>query len=460
MKRVAILGGRLQGTEAVFLAKLAGCHCILIEKERNTPASGIADAVLLCDVQHPSAELLALLDSADLVLPATENQGALSALSALAKERNLPLAFSEQAYAVSSSKQKSDRLFRQLGIPCPRYADEVARDARDSGAWAQDGYILKPSGGSGSDGIVRVDDPAALNQILAGADGLQAGAGRPNRSAGALAAEPGEGEAHGAADWIAQEYLPGRAFSVEVIGCPGHYRCYPLTEIHVDGGMDCCRVTVPLALGSDPAVQALYSDTLRLAEATGLYGIMDVEAIWHEGLMKVLEIDARFPSQTPAAVYASVGINYIEELLSLVGGTWGDSPSGEKPDSEATFATYENIVATVQPDEAMPRVQSLGEHALAGAGPLSLHREEGTGEHAFGADYALTDLRTDTATGTTSLCGAFIYRAASEQGLDARRAEIHERIRQTVLCGKAADRFSEAHFRSVHGDPADGRRGE
>ena len=49
-----------------------------------------------------------------------------------------------------------------------------------------------------------------------------------------------------------------------------------------------------------------------------LRGIMDVEAIVHKGVPKVLEIDARMPSQTPAAAYNATGVNLIEVLVDAI----------------------------------------------------------------------------------------------------------------------------------------------
>ena len=44
---------------------------------------------------------------------------------------------------------------------------------------------------------------------------------------------------------------------------------------------------------------------------------MDLEVIEHNGIFKVLEIDARIPSQTPTAVLHSSGMNLLEELRDL-----------------------------------------------------------------------------------------------------------------------------------------------
>ncbi len=42
-----------------------------------------------------------------------------------------------------------------------------------------------------------------------------------------------------------------------------------------------------------------------------------VEVIDDHGEFKVLEIDARLPSQTPTVVYHTTGVNFVEELMEL-----------------------------------------------------------------------------------------------------------------------------------------------
>ena len=48
--KVAIIGGKLQGTEAVYLAKAAGIASILIDSNPVVPASGFADEFICGDV--------------------------------------------------------------------------------------------------------------------------------------------------------------------------------------------------------------------------------------------------------------------------------------------------------------------------------------------------------------------------------------------------------------------------
>ena len=54
----------------------------------------------------------------------------------------------------------------------------------------------------------------------------------------------------------------------------------------------------------------------RLAEGLALHGLMDVEVVAGPDGWRVLEIDARFPSQTPLTVWLSTGRNLAEELAS------------------------------------------------------------------------------------------------------------------------------------------------
>lgn len=55
---------------------------------------------------------------------------------------------------------------------------------------------------------------------------------------------------------------------------------------------------------------------LNLAEMLRLHGLMDLEVIQTPEGMRVLEIDARFPSQTPTAVWLSTGVNLAEHLAA------------------------------------------------------------------------------------------------------------------------------------------------
>ena len=64
--RVAIVGGKLQGIEAAFLAHEAGWEVVLIDKKPNVPASGLCQSFYQYDVTEESLSLLQALQEVDL----------------------------------------------------------------------------------------------------------------------------------------------------------------------------------------------------------------------------------------------------------------------------------------------------------------------------------------------------------------------------------------------------------
>jgi pyrrolysine biosynthesis protein PylC len=401
-KRIVVIGGKLQGIEACYLASKAGYHVTLIDKRADTPASGLADEVIVGDVAITGSAsarygnhdpLMDCLVASDMIVPAFEDDFALEAIARIADELDLPIAFSLPAYKITSSKRKSDELIRSLGLPAPR----------DAGA----SVIVKPSTGSGSVGVRRFDSDLEARDYIAGLEGE----------------EP-----------IIQEYLDGPSYSIEVIGCSsGHcgldqkspdshagYRTYAITQIHIDDNYDCNLVTTPCGLMPEHE-RSLRDSAMKLAEAVGLYGIMDVEVILSDGEMKILEIDARLPSQTPAAVLASTGVNYLEELMELVSAGKSGSLHHCTPRDDMVCASYENILVTRDHG-----VRSEGEHIMSASGPLTMYMMEGAAPGdvtapPFGADEAITDWHPDC----TEFRGIFINAAATEAELAEKRERMY-----------------------------------
>ncbi|MDR3225586.1 MAG: ATP-grasp domain-containing protein [Clostridiales Family XIII bacterium] len=484
MRKVVIIGGKLQGVEASYLAHKAGIRSALIDMNEGTPASGVADEVFLCDVRRlpgagpdnvPSAvvhtasdaalcaasnssneEIINLLLSADLILPALEDKEALDAIVRLSNKYGLPLAFSPDAYAVSSSKLKSDALIHRLGIPSPAYAATSSKlksgecihrceipSRADADMPKDRRWIVKPSEGSGSRGVkvfpsleeaqafAKKQTPGhAPAEAHPPADAPAPAEAHPPAATSPITAPARATEQTKTEDMVVQEYLDGPSYSIEVIGGPGSYRTYAITQIHVDEASDCNLVTTPCNITPQQDA-ALRRDTVKLAESTKLYGVMDVEVILHNGEMKVLEIDARIPSQTPAAVLASTGVNMLEEIMALAErsatatpvdtpiiaaatpvATPGTATATLVPTTTPRYASYENIIATRE------SVVSKGEHIMGKAGPLTLR----TGW--CGADESMTDYRE----GCPEFRGIFINAADTESELARKRSRMYEAI--------------------------------
>ena len=335
---VAIAGGALQGMEMTYLAGKAGFETLLLDRRGDAPATGICHRFVAMDLTDPEA-LTRVLKTVDLVLPATENAQALRSLVARCGETSTPLAFDPGAYSISSSKATSDELFRDLGIPAPRPWPGCAFPV-----------LAKPDGESGSRGVEVFHDLPALEARF--------GTTPP----------PGR---------VVQEYLAGPAYSIEVVGRPGDYTPLQVTRLEMARDFACKRVVAPSGL--PPHLLRRFEEmAVTLAEAVALTGIMDVEAILHEGQLKVLEIDARFPSQTPMAVYHSTGVNMVEGLARMFSSSAGRVPT-PLPAQPPRGALLEHVRF------CRGHLDVCGEHIMAAAGPLRLERG------FFGADEALTN---------------------------------------------------------------------
>ena len=335
--RLAVVGGGLQGTEAAYLAGKAGWEVRLLDRREEVPARGLACEFVRCDASDPTA-LDRALCGVDLVLPALEDTPVLENLSRWADARGVPLAFDLSAYAVSSSKLVSNRLFRRLGLALPREGPACGLP-----------LLVKPDGLSGSRGVQVFRDREAWRYWR---ERLQ----DPER-------------------WVIQEYLQGPSYSIEVLGWPEACQALQVTELEMDGVHDCKRVRAPANL--DPALSGEFARVAaELAAAVRLRGLMDVEVILNDGRLKLLEIDARLPSQTPIAVYWSTGYNMVPALGNLF--LRGDTPDPLPAPGRAVVLEHLHAVGS--------RLEVAGEHVLCRRGPLRLQKG------FYGAEEALTDL--------------------------------------------------------------------
>ena len=402
--RLLVLGGRLQGTEAVYLAQKAGYETILMDRSPAPPAAGLADRHVAADIMADESSSRSLARTCDAILPACEDEVALEWLTERASEWGVPLLFDMAAWRVTRSKRASRRLFEHLGVSRPE-------------PWPACGFpvVVKPDGASGSYGVSMAADEIALTAASA-----------------ALVAAGHE--------VVVEEYVSGPSLSLEVLGWHGRGLPLQVTGLELDSVYDCKRVVAPVgeAAAGAPAAAGLGRSassagsacpwdweqavghgvlarfaamSVRLAEGLGLNGIMDVEVMVRDGLEpQVLEIDARLPSQTPTAVYWSSGLNVVELLVET-------ARRGEPPTvcrSVRRACVYQHVVARDG------RLEVAGEHALAKARPL--RRLPGL----FGADEVLTDREPGAGTWVATL----ITTADDVAAARARGARAIQRLAQ------------------------------
>jgi pyrrolysine biosynthesis protein PylC len=346
---VAVVGGNLQGVEATYLARKAGWEVILIDKNSNAPASGLCDDFVKGDVTDAGSHS-DILQQADIIIPALENLSALRILHRKSMETGTPLAFDSHAYSITSSKLQSNQLFSRLDIATPEPYPECKFPV-----------IVKPDASSGSRGVHIFEEIRVLNNFISQTENMNS--------------------------WVIQKFVPGPSYSLEVIGSPGNYHALTVTDLFMDAQFDCKRVTVPTELSS-AFVKKFEKISLLIAEKLGLTGIMDVEVIEHEGNLKVLEIDARLPSQTPAAVFWSTGINMVALLGQLyLKGKIKTKPAMDPP----RFVIYEHLSVSKE------KIEIAGEHMMSQAGPLTCYQD------FFGADEAITNYYPDRKSWTATM---------------------------------------------------------
>ena len=375
--KAAVIGGKLQGVEAAWLAHRANWAVLAVDRNENAPVRGLADVFYSFDI-FESDKLAQLMRYADIVIPAIENSPALMFIYRTARELGKPVLFDADAYELSSSKLRSDAFFLLHNIPAPH-------------KWpgCECPLIAKPSGLSGSHGVQKL-------HTLQGLSALEA------RQNGDLR------------QWVLQEFVDGPSYSIEIMAHQGICRTFQVTELEMDDVYDCKRVMAPADLS--PRMLRAFSDcAVKLARAMRLDGLMDVEVIRQQDVLKVLEIDARLPSQTPTAVLLSSGINMLSVWAE--GLTDGDSAEYTMVKPRA-HVLYEHILVT--PD----RVRVAGEHIMAGRGPLH------SCQNFFGADEAITDYQPQIK--QPEWVATLLLTASSREEARAKEQAVVQRIMKKV----------------------------
>jgi pyrrolysine biosynthesis protein PylC len=257
--------------------------------------------------------------------------------------------------------------------------------------------VAKPSQASGSHGVVVLRDKGQVRSVFP--HGL-----------------PRQG-------WVLQAYLHGPSYSLEVIGRPGSYLPLQVTELFMDADHDCKRVAAPCRLQPDQ-IRELETMAVGIAEALGLTGLMDLEVVWHNDGFKVLEVDARFPSQTPLVVYHASGCNMVELLGDLfVNQTlplW-------RPATPARGV----VLAHVRVAERTLFVE--GEHIMART--ETLERVGGF----FGADEAITNYRDGARQWAATLIVSAGSREQAEQRYHRVLADIHDRLALEAIVDRSPE---------------------
>jgi pyrrolysine biosynthesis protein PylC len=278
-----------------------------------------------------ASQLTQLCSGYDLIIPALENNKVLERLDISRSEGDIPpLAFDYRAYKTSCSKIRSKALFNRLGLPM----------AAPWAPGAEGSFVAKPSVSSGSRSVLFFDDSREIEQRF------------PTLSSRCR--------------MVIEEKLIGPSYSVEVVSVKGlKPKTFQVTLLEMDDTADCCRVIAPSNLPKEKE-KALSNMAKQLAADLELTGLMDLEAIDHNGKLTLTEIDARFPSQTPTAIYWSTGVNLLYELAKCFVDVPGPAPVRFKTPRKVV---YEHVLAKKFD------ISFHGEHLMTTMGPLTLRKD-------------------------------------------------------------------------------------
>ena len=373
--RLCIVGGALQGMEAVFLASEAGYETVVIDRREDAPALSICDEPHVLNPLTDVSAALEIFSTCDAVIPACEELDLLEELDDILSDSGIPFLFDIDAYDVSCSKRDSNDIMESVGVPLP-------------GHWPECGFpvIVKPSSQSGSVGV-----SVAFSQ-----EDVDRGLEIVRR----LGDEP-----------VIQEFVHGKSVSIEVIGDGSSARSFITTEVVLDSNYDCKMVRCFPDIMEESDVTQFREIGENVAAAIGLRALMDVEAILTPKGLRVLEIDARIPSQTPAAIYIATGVNLLEELVTTTLG----QPAGRTSSGGSGIYWHLHFKDGV--------LRTTGEKEFGKV------RSPKMGSGLFGSDRFISDY----VPGAGEWHGTFMVSGATPDEAEARRLSVLEQVEKE--CG-------------------------
>jgi len=279
--KILIIGAELEGIEAVYLAQEAGYEIIVIDKDPQALTREMVDQFIVVNVFEEDI-MLTLFEEVDVVLPVIKNEKVISQILKYGRKKNTPVIADLDAYQLSHSKVQSNHLFETLKLPISsKYPN------------CHFPVIVKSDTHRKHVGATKINTQTELENFL-----------KTQKY-----------------PVIIEEYLQGRSFALEVIGDSNRY-CYPLTtEKIVDRNDDCKTVIAPANISNELELEIL-NIAKRLSKKIKINGIFEIEVINHKGVLKLLTIDARLPSQTPISVYHATGVNMVKILIEMRLGTF------------------------------------------------------------------------------------------------------------------------------------------
>ncbi|OKY77540.1 MAG: (3R)-3-methyl-D-ornithine:L-lysine ligase pyrrolysine biosynthesis protein PylC [Candidatus Methanohalarchaeum thermophilum] len=274
---LVVVGGGLQGLELCYLANKANIETTLIDKKEDPIAKGLADNFISMDVTDSVDRLRKKFEKHSYLVPATESLDALRCLDNEFDGKDILFDF-KSFFLTSDKKRMYQMLSENTKVP-PRAT--VDSDFP---------VIVKPVRGSGSKGIRKISSESEFKKFKSGKKDFSN-------------------------NYLAQKYLKGRQYSTEAVVKNGRLYSYQTTLLEFQSDYGCCRIVcnpnIPKEIinKQKKAIKDIYKS---FSEINYLF---DVQTLFDGKELYLIEINARFPSQTPISVYWSTGINLLNQLI-------------------------------------------------------------------------------------------------------------------------------------------------
>jgi 5-(carboxyamino)imidazole ribonucleotide synthase len=324
MTTVGILGG---GQLARMLA-LAGAPLGLRFLVMDTVADACAGqfAPMVVGDWRDEAALARFADQVDVATFDFENVPAESARWLAGR---IPVFPSPQALAVAQDRLAEKRLFTELGIPVPSFADVDSR-------------------ASLADAVARIGAPCVLKTRRLGYDGKGQHRIRTDDAEAIDAAWAALGAQAGTVGLIVEAFVPfERELSVVTVrGRDGEFRAWPVTENwHVDGVLS---ASLAPATGPRALLDEAVAHARTLAEALGYVGTMALELFCRDGRLLANELAPRVHNSGHWTIEGSETSQFQNHLRAVLGLPLGDTRMvghacmlnwiGEMPGPEAVLS--------------------------------------------------------------------------------------------------------------------------
>ncbi len=265
---VLVVGGGLQGFELCYLADKSGRRSVLVDRKESPLARSVASDFFNMDVIRDFGSFLDVASDIDYLVPATENRETLRFLSEKKGELEPEVLFDFESFFTLCNKRD---MYNELD----GFVDTPPSHAESSPPW-----IAKPVFGSGSRGVKKID----CEEQLGGFDD----------------------------EYVVQGYIDGVHYSTEAVVRDGVVYEYLTTVLEFDSDFGCCRI---ICDELDDGVLSGQSNVISsVVEGVGLNYLFDVQTV-DNGEIYLIEVNPRFPSQTPLSVYWSSGVNLLEEMI-------------------------------------------------------------------------------------------------------------------------------------------------